>query len=555
MQPMLEYYPRIYYSRWKASLASSHEASDWPSLEHNPDEDGVDDDDDDDDDDEGDEHDANNNNNNNIRKEGHTGSTTTSDRHTVLASVPTFLNRCFPPLSLLSYRILQTTAILLAILLVWSFVGPYYWRNIVHARIAQYDTFNVIDFFLLVATFGQAIILVLILAHFINRNKHSELSFDAIVKYFASGFILSTSLAIFYECILGVIVRIMVSIGLALAGVNEVVNTDGYQHYANTAQTMPGFSLWSYAISTSKVAMTPYPSISMILADETPDASEFLKAFGYSHPIFYTLYLLLNAFVLAAFVEEMCKYFGFRMVEHPDFLSSRELEAATRVLYHDDDTHSTTKTKRKHLAASRVRYEKQRESLESHGAAITLAMITTAMGFTCCENLVYIFIYSDSSPVAEFAVLIARTLFPVHPLAAAIQSIGVIRRNIEHPRDPTGGHGKFQLGHIVFPAIVFHGGYDFFLLWIDYLETRHGTFAAGNMNSVNDDDDDKLHGEFELEGSDSFWGLVISVLVSVAAMMIALWYYLRENQLQRSRLKELDRHNLIAKTTGHARMV
>jgi hypothetical protein len=34
---------------------------------------------------------------------------------------------------------------------------------------------------------------------------------------------------------------------------------------------------------------------------------------------------------------------------------------------------------------------------ESIGAAITVAMVATAVGFACCENLVYIFLYNGSS--------------------------------------------------------------------------------------------------------------------------------------------------------------
>lgn len=39
-------------------------------------------------------------------------------------------------------------------------------------------------------------------------------------------------------------------------------------------------------------------------------------------------------------------------------------------------------------------------SLNSYGNGITIAMVTVAMGFACCENLIYIFIYTQGTPEA-----------------------------------------------------------------------------------------------------------------------------------------------------------
>ena len=94
-------------------------------------------------------------------------------------------------------------------------------------------------------------------------------------------------------------------------------------------------------------------------------------------------------------------------------------------------------------------------SCNSIGAAITIAMVSVALGYACCENLIYIFIYSEGSIGSgeslygshyndaglllptdlflfmalfltlltfalfkEIGVLIGRSLFPVHPLCA-----------------------------------------------------------------------------------------------------------------------------------------
>jgi hypothetical protein len=50
-----------------------------------------------------------------------------------------------------------------------------------------------------------------------------------------------------------------------------------------------------------------------------------------------------------------------------------------------------------------------------------------------------------------------RCLFPIHPLAAAIQSVGVCRRDLEN--DST-----TQVGRILLPAWLLHGTFDFSLM-------------------------------------------------------------------------------------------
>ena len=75
------------------------------------------------------------------------------------------------------------------------------------------------------------------------------------------------------------------------------------------------------------------------------------------------------------------------------------------------------------------------------------------------ENILQIFIYNRSSLRSEITTLIVKSLFPVHPIAAAIQSVYVCRRDLE--KDPS-----ISLGRIVLPSLVFHGTYDFTLMMI-----------------------------------------------------------------------------------------
>ena len=84
-------------------------------------------------------------------------------------------------------------------------------------------------------------------------------------------------------------------------------------------------------------------------------------------------------------------------------------------------------------------------------------MVSVAVGFECCENLIYIFVYAPPSLGMELSTLLARSSLPVHPLCAAIQSVGVCQRRLE-------GDQKVGVGRIVSPAVILHGSFDFVLM-------------------------------------------------------------------------------------------
>jgi hypothetical protein len=54
-------------------------------------------------------------------------------------------------------------------------------------------------------------------------------------------------------------------------------------------------------------------------------------------------------------------------------------------------------------------------------------------------------------------------IFPVHAVAAAIQSIGVVRRDVE--RDTQCFLGR----HVLLPAVLFHGTFDWILMFGDFV--------------------------------------------------------------------------------------
>jgi hypothetical protein len=232
---------------------------------------------------------------------------------------------------------------------------------------------------------------------------------------------------------------------------------------------------------------------------------QYLQAYGNDHPVIYTVYVFVTSFILAAMIEELCKYFGYRMVDHPDFHTKAQVEGAMR--WREEDGVQSTAC-----------FEEQDRSFRSRGASITVSMVAVATGFACCENLVYIFIYGEATLASEVFILVARSLYPIHPIASALQSIGVCKRDVENDH-------RIRLGKIVLPGVLFHGLYDFSVIWITYLGNRQGSY-------VNEDDRVSFS---TAEGAEK-----MSTIVSTAILFGGLCYYFRESRKQRQRLASLD---------------
>lgn len=146
-------------------------------------------------------------------------------------------------------------------------------------------------------------------------------------------------------------------------------------------------------------------------------------------------------------------------------------------------------------------------------------MVSVAAGFACCENIMYIFFYGGKSLQLELGILIERSCFPVHPILAAIQSIGVCRRELEGG----GGGRKTTLGRIILPAVLFHGLFDFMILVIDFI----GKLVGARV----EEGDLKISNMTEL----------LSVLSCVCVMLASLIYFYIEAGKQRKRLGAADR--------------
>ena len=165
-------------------------------------------------------------------------------------------------------------------------------------------------------------------------------------------------------------------------------------------------------------------------------------------------------------------------------------------------------------------------------------MITVALGFACAENFLYVFIYAPPGLESELMTLFVRCIVPIHPLAAALQSLGVCRRELERDR-------KTGVGRILFPGWLLHGTYDFSIMAY--------TIVTSVMDKYNSDSDDNKTSTLN-GGDDDDDASTAGFIVFFAMIYFALFgiiYYFKQAWLQRKRLVELDRL-VSSKHTVHA---
>lgn len=368
----------------------------------------------------------------------------------------------FSTLSQLSTHLCRSLGIALAFLTVLAFSG--------------YDPFFQPAHLLVVCmTLFQGFLIISLVHWMWNRF---DLSFDAVVKYFASGFILCTANAFVYETF------VSTSIGLGMNIIRAVVTppnddtTDGDASddaATNVSQHTP---IWLLAIAT-----------------------------------------FLNAFAVAAMVEEISKYFGYWMVEHPDLALPKERSSEgdrKNDASSGDGNGATTPEPR---------------TMKSLGAGITVAMVATAVGFATCENFLYVFVYSRSAEAAnQMVTLLARSIFPVHPLAAAIQSIGVCQRDVEKD-------SSMKFGRILFPALLLHGFFDFALMFMAALQSPGDAEGQDDNAKLSDEPGSPLD---DRSGS-AFDGALPSIISSCTIVLLAVVYYVVDALAQRKRLDEMDK--------------
>jgi len=379
------------------------------------------------------------------------------------------------------------------------------------------------------ATLLQAFLVLYFVHWYWNRF---DISLDAVIKYFACGFAITTTTAIFFELAESISLQILAKTIMKLLPLE--VENDGYG---------AGFD----------VSFFDFSPHNMYTADS---AGDYKRAFSKQYPWISVIFLFISAYCIAAMVEEMCKYFGFKMIDHPDFMSEHELQKAAShgipqwdededrfemgggmecgsgleginseeyESYDTDDAppqqslQSAAKDQPpSSLACTSVQLsDAPPRTNESIASSITVAMVSVALGFACCENLIYIFVYNDSSLSMEVSVLITRSLFPVHPLCAAIQSIGVCKQQLENNK-------SIGLGRILLPAILLHGSYDFAIMLLNLLATLN----------TNDDDDDDASGAIIYS--------ILSLGLMVTFVIAGIWYYVWQSYKQVQRLQQLN---------------
>jgi len=332
----------------------------------------------------------------------------------------------------------------------------------------------------LLATFGQSIF-VLFLVHRIYTKSY--LSLDAITKYFAAGFLLAVPTAFVFEMILvnGLsIVVILIMLTIKLLG---------------------GGGLLTYL---------------------------------YEHSTFFQIiFEFFNAFVVAATTEELCKYYVFRMIEHPDviFLQKKTPDAVSgqlRMIVEGSSEYSEKDTDQC--------LELKDISHRQKAAALTIGMLSVALGLACAENVLYVFYLggqNGGNASDEFFTLAMRSLFPIHAICAAMQSINVVKKYIEF--DPSHSPADVELwkrrknigvGKIIFPAVVLHGFFDAVLMII-------GVILSG-------DEDESYYNEGSSASARSIVLNVFTWLCVITLTGLGLVWYIKQKHTQKIRLQALD---------------
>ena len=413
-------------------------------------------------------------------------------------------------LSELSKLILTTFKVILISLLILSiskWVG--YW--------------NISDMAVLFATFIQSFVVM----YFVHWGWHRfDLSIDAVVKYFACGFVLCSSTVFTLEAL---------GYALFMLSVMIVKNPTQVQDsgYGGVGGGMGGMKIM---MDGSHRRYLRYFGVSGSSHGRSLTAeSDVLDGYFIRHPMARIVYIFISCYLTTAIVEEICKYFAFIAVDHPDFCSEKELEKAKATLRFqlerdgedddDDDADETddanggsvprirTKLARRTNAATAFNPALQRRPLTSIRAGVTVAMVAVAMGYACAENLFDIFITNGWRPSigSEIATLFFKSMFPIHPIAAAIQSVYVCRRDIEKDT-------SFGLGRIVMPSVIFHGTYDFALMAISSSWQKEDNY-------------------FYNQGGNDSRIAIASLCVSWFIMIVGVLYYMRISHVQYARLR------------------
>ena len=354
------------------------------------------------------------------------------------------------------------------------------------------SAFGIGNLVVVLTTFGISFALLYILHWMIHR---SDLGLDAVIKMFSAGFLIGVPTAFLFEAL---IINFSIFALYFCGGLLNIVKADGVITYIETHIRV----MWS-------------------------------------------LSEIIQAFVVAALTEELCKYYTFRTIEHPDLMFITDDDRTKQIqktslasLYpvapasssDEDESFRGTKSRRRRAKNEDKRAQEIIEMIDDEpdertpaqmAGAITVAMVSVALGLACAENFLYVFLLSDATVMQEGVILFFRSIFPVHALAAALQSIGVIKKYVEKDTE-------IGVGRIILSAVLMHGSFDASLMVLNGLQEETWNFFIDEY--------------FETDYNVPLAISILAWLGVVCALGYGIYFYHKQSKEQKVRLLSIEEY-------------
>lgn len=257
---------------------------------------------------------------------------------------------------------------------------------------------------------------------------------DAVIKAFAAGFCIASSMSM---PLIGII-------GLILHGAMYVLlNTIGNGSHG-------GYG-WYYSDDDSfdtEVYVTPFVTLISDVNDE----------FSRQMPTTHLVLLFFQCFFVAAFVQELTKYLAFRMASlHPDFWSKKDLDKVLDATDEEGEGGALVDLD----ILPEIPLGAQSRTFSARCYTILVASISVSVGVGCFDDLLYAAMYHNRG--FHWGSLLFRIfLLSIHPVCAAWQALGISQFDVALDQE-------VQTGFIIFPAVISHGLFDFSILLGEYL--------------------------------------------------------------------------------------
>uniref|UniRef100_A0A7S1UR98 Protease PrsW n=1 Tax=Grammatophora oceanica TaxID=210454 RepID=A0A7S1UR98_9STRA len=274
----------------------------------------------------------------------------------------------------------------------------------------------------------------IVLGLLLSLYNMKVISFDLCVKAFTCGFALAATTAFAWEACFSFVVRVISSL---------LLQEDFYDYNIHSSNG-----------ADASASVAPI---------------DLFGSMGDNHPSWYLLYLFLYSFPVAALLEELCKYLGYRMIaDHADFWTKRELDETVHATKNTDQLEDLSLGSHS-ISSLTNATEVQNFSRSQRSTILLVAMIQVSLGFATFENLIYSFLDSRQC--------LWRAFFPIHALCAFWQGIRVGRRDVESDL-------SWQVGRILLPSVLLHGIFDFLMGLVYFLGRANQTKLVGEITSA-----------------------------------------------------------------------